>query len=320
MTLLTSPVPAIRLLLLSMVFTLTACSDSQQDSLYESALNLMRSAAQLEVKQHNVGDVDMTYMERAGHGPVMLLLHGFSADKDNWVKFARHIDDSYRLIIPDLAGHGDTPAPDGEDYGLVRQAERLKSLMGGLNIKQFHIAGNSMGGAISAIYTILYPDDIVSLTLIDAAGVDAPNPNEFSAALAQGKNPLIATDEDSFEFRMNFTMSQPPFLPWPLRPAMMRKTLARADINRDIFQDLLATQKELKDSGFAQQLSEKITVPTLIVWGKEDRVLDVSAVEIFKEKIPQAQIKIYDDVGHLPMVEIPADMAELYSNFVTSIR
>jgi len=306
------------LLSISLILTLAACSESQQDKLLQSVVEMGRDAASLEVKTSQLDDVEMTYLERQADGPVMLLLHGFSANKDTWIQFAAELPENYHLIVPDLAGHGDTPAPTGEDYNLVRQAERLQQLMTNLNIAEFHIAGNSMGGAISAIYTSLYPEKVQSLTLIDAAGVDAPNPSEYMAALAKGENPLIATDEASFEFRMDFVMSKAPPLPWPLRPALMRKTLARVDINREIFSDMMATKQELLDSGFEQRLQEKITMPTLIIWGDEDRVLDVSAVEVFKSKIPHAQVKIYEGIGHLPMVEIPEETAQLYADFVAS--
>lgn len=301
-----------------LILILTACSHSQQDSLLQTVVEMGRDAASLEVKTSKLDDVTMTYLERQGEGPVMLLLHGFSANKDTWIQFAAELPDHYRLIVPDLAGHGDTPAPKGEDYNLIRQAERLNQLMANININKFHIAGNSMGGAISAIYASLYPQQISSLTLIDAAGVDAPNQSEYMAALEAGNNPLIATDEASFEYRMDFVMSKAPLLPWPLRPALMRKTLARQQLNKEIFEDLLATRKQLENSDFEARLSKTVTMPTLIIWGEEDRVLDVSAVEAFKQKIPHAQVKIYEGIGHLPMVEIPEETATLYSEFVAA--
>lgn len=300
------------------LLSLAGCSDQQQDALLEQTLNMAREAASLELKQSQLSDVSMTYLERQTDGPVMLLLHGFSANKDNWLQFSNELPKHFHLIIPDLAGHGDTPAPEGGDYGLIRQAERLHELMQNLKIDQFHIAGNSMGGAISAIYSTLYPQDIQSLTLIDAAGVEAPNPSEYMEGLKDGKNPLIATDKESFEYRLDFVMSKAPPLPWPLRPAMMRKAVARVDLNRAIFSDMIATKDQLAASDFEAQLEERITMPTLIIWGEEDRVLDVSAVEVFKQKIPHAKVKIYPEIGHLPMIEIPQQTAELYADFVAS--
>lgn len=297
---------------------LGGCSESQQEVIYHKTIDFARSAAGLTLKQANTGDVNMSYLEREGSGPAVLLLHGFSANKETWLKFAAALPQNYHLIIPDLAGHGETPAPLNQDYNLIRQAERLHQLMTITGVRQFHIAGNSMGGAISAIYASRYPQQILSLTLIDAAGVEAPQPSEYMQALAEGKNPLIATDEESFEYRWNFVMSEPPLLPWPLRPVVVRKTLARENINREIFADMLATRDELEADNFEQQLSEKVTMPTLIIWGEEDRVLDVSAAQVFKEKLPQAQLKIYPGIGHLPMVEIPDETAELYSRFIAT--
>jgi len=305
---------------LFVTLTLSACTQSQQDSLLQTAVEMARDAADLKPGQSQLDDVSMSYLERPGSGPVLLLLHGFSANKDTWVKFAYELPDHYRLIVPDLAGHGDTPAPADQNYDLIRQAERLHQLMNNLGIQRFHIAGNSMGGAISAIYSSRYPQQIESLTLIDAAGVDAPNPSEYMQALAQGQNPLIATDEASFEYRMDFVMEKAPPFPWPLRPALMRKTLARVDINRAIFDDMLATRERLEQSGFEQQLSDKISMPTLIIWGAQDRVLDVSAVEVFKQFIPHAEVQIYDGVGHLPMVEIPEQTAGRYHRFISAIE
>lgn len=303
---------------LFVTLTLSACTQSQQDSLLQTAVEMARDAADLKPGQSQLDDVTMSYLERPGSGPVLLLLHGFSANKDTWVKFAYELPDHYRLIVPDLAGHGDTPAPADQNYDLIRQTERLHQLMNNLGIQRFHIAGNSMGGAISAIYSSRYPQQIESLTLIDAAGVDAPNPSEYMQALAQGQNPLIATDEASFEYRMDFVMEKAPPFPWPLRPALMRKTLARVDINRAIFDDMLATRERLEQSGFEQQLSDQVSMPTLIIWGAQDRVLDVSAVGVFKQFIPHAEVQIYDGIGHLPMVEIPEQTANRYHEFLAA--
>lgn len=297
---------------------LAGCTDSQQDMLYHKAIDLGRSMTGLTLHSADAGDVEMRYLERPGDGPVVVLLHGFSANKDTWLKFAGDFPAHYRLIIPDLAGHGDTPAPEHGNYNLIRQAERLHQLLAGIGISHFHLAGNSMGGAISAIYATRYPQQLQSLILIDAAGVDSPQPSEYMQALAAGNNPLIATDEASFEYRWNFTMSQPPSLTWPLRPAMIRATLARETLNREIFADMLATQNDISSQELEQQLREKATMPALIIWGEQDRVLDPSSVSVFKAALPQAEVKTYPGIGHLPMVEIPQETANLISRFIAA--
>jgi abhydrolase domain-containing protein 6 len=319
-----SHLTAITLISTSLLFT--GCTASQQDSIFDSAINLARESVGFEVKSLAAEDVTLTYMERPSNvenAESIVLLHGFSANKDNWIRFTKALDEKYHVIAVDLAGHGDSEKLLTTDYGLIKQAERLDALMTNLGVEQFHIAGNSMGGAISAIYSLKHPDKIRSLTLIDAAGIDGKNTSEYYKDLAEGNNPLIATDEASFDFRMDFTMSQPPMLPWPLYPAFVRKTLARAELNEKIFNDMIATKKRLLDMDFHQSIQatiEQRNVPTLIMWGKEDRVLDVSAVAAFKEIIPTASVHIFEGVGHLPMVEIPNESAEVYQQFLSTIE
>lgn len=306
----------------SLIFT--GCTATQQDSFFESAISLARDSVGLEVKSAQAGDVELTYMERSAkeNSETILLLHGFSANKDNWIRFTKALDEKYHVIAVDLAGHGDSEQALTTDYDLIKQAQRLDQLLTNLGINTFHIAGNSMGGAISAIYSLYYPDKIKSLTLIDAAGIDGDTQSEYYQALAEGNNPLIATDEESFDYRMNFTMSQPPFLPWPLKSSFLRKTLAREDINNKIFSDMLMTKQHLEEINFHQKIESIVSkhkLPTMIMWGKEDRVLDVSAATAFKQLIPHAQLHIFEGVGHLPMVEIPNESAEIYQQFLSSL-
>jgi pimeloyl-ACP methyl ester carboxylesterase len=310
--------------LISSSLILAGCSESQQDSLFESTISFARDSVGLDVKSVQAGDVKLTYMERLAeeNSESIVLLHGFSADKDNWIRFTHALDEKYHVIAVDLAGHGDSEQALSTDYNLILQAERLNTLIEEIGIESFHIAGNSMGGAISAIYSLNYPDKVKSLTLIDAAGIDGETPSEYFQALAQGNNPLIATDEKSFNFRMDFTMSQPPLLPWPLKTALLRKTLAREAINKKIFSDILATKEALEANNFHQQIEARIAekkLPTMIMWGKEDRVLDVSAAHAFKQLIPHAHLHIFEDVGHLPMVEIPNESAEVYQQFLANL-
>nr|AGH13427.1 hybrid C-C meta-cleavage hydrolase-carboxylesterase [uncultured bacterium] len=303
----------------SVVLT-TGCTNSQQDALYSKVIDLGRGAVNLQVEQAHMRDVDMTYLERKGSGPAVMLIHGFSANKDAWLKFANELPDDYHLIIPDLAGHGETPAPINGSYDLEQQAQRLNALVAHLGLTQLHIVGNSMGGAISSIYTTIYPEQIQSLTLMDAAGIDGANKSEYYQALENGHNPLIATDKESFENRMQMVMEIQPFLPWPLRPAVMRDTIERVDINREIFADMIATRTRLSETNFPELLTEKVKVPVLIMWGEKDRVLDVSAVPVFKHYLPQAKVVLFPEVGHVPMLEIPEKSANVLAEFIASIQ
>lgn len=303
--------------LVAAAYVLIACTATQQDSLYQKALDLGEWKAGLDEQKSEIADIEMNYLIRQGDGPVLMLVHGFSANNSTWLQFADKLPDNYYLIAPDLAGHG--KSSEAVSYDLERQAERLKALAEHLNLGPFHIIGNSMGGAISAIYAARFPEDVASLILIDSAGLDGENQSQFFAELEEGHNPLIATDKASFEYRMDLILEKQPPLPWPLRPALIRETVERAELNKVIFADMLATRERMDQGEMSRIISENVTMPALIMWGEKDRVLDVSAVAEFKKVIPQAEVKIYPDLGHVPMLEDPSASAETITQFISRI-
>ena len=303
--------------LVAAAYVLIACTATQQDSLYQKALDLGEWKAGLDEQKSEIADIEMNYLIRKGDGPILMLVHGFSANNSTWLQFADKLPDNYYLIAPDLAGHG--KSSEAESYDLERQAERLKALAEHLNLGPFHIIGNSMGGAISAIYAARFPEDVASLILIDSAGLDGENQSQFFTELEEGHNPLIATDKASFEYRMDLILEKQPPLPWPLRPALIRETVERAELNKVIFADMLATRERMDQGEMSRIISENVTMPALIMWGEKDRVLDVSAVAEFKKVIPQAEVKIYPDLGHVPMLEDPSASAETITQFISRI-
>ena len=144
--------------LISASLLFTGCTANQQDSIFDSAINLARESVGFEIKTANADDVTLTYMERQSsvkNADSIVLLHGFSANKDNWIRFTKALDKKYHVIAIDLAGHGDSEQLLTTDYGLIKQAERLDAFMNRLELDRFHIVGNSMGGAISALYLSL---------------------------------------------------------------------------------------------------------------------------------------------------------------------
>jgi len=296
---------------------LSGCTASQQDTLLRKTMQYGRQSNGFEVKNQEVGDVTINYMERQGDGPVLLLVHGFSANKETWLKLSAGLPENYHIIAPDLAGHGATPEPDNDDYNLLSQTERLHTLMKNINIDHFHMIGNSMGGAISTIYATRYPQQLQSLILIDAAGIDGDQPSQFMQELEEGNNPLIANDEESFEYRWNLVMEQPPFVPWPIRPAIVRMTINRAGLNQKIFDDMLATRNEAEIQNLPENIRSQVTMPVLIIWGEQDRVLDVSATAAFKKLMPQAEVKILPEIGHVPQIEAPEETAQLITDFIS---
>ena len=271
-----------------------------------------RSAAGLEQHSINVNGLRIEYLE-GGKGDTLVLIHGFGANKDNWTRFAKHLTSHFRVIAPDLPGFGESSlAPDGV-YTIRVQAERLKVFVQTLGIKSLHLGGNSMGGNIAGAYASLYPEDLKSLLLIAPGGIVSSEPSEMFRRLKDGKpNPLVAESIEDYERLLDFVFVKRPFIPRAIKKYLIQEAIEHQSLNRKIFKQLRSSV----DDPPLETMLKDLPVPTLIVWGEQDRVLHVSGAKILEAVMPNAKTEIMDAVGHLPMIEKPEETAGLYLGFI----
>ncbi|WP_395503442.1 alpha/beta fold hydrolase [Ectopseudomonas mendocina] len=254
------------------------------------------------------------YQGGPASGETLVLLHGFAADKDNWLRFSRHLTKDYRVIALDLPGFGDSDLPPGS-YDVGTQAERLANILDAMGIQQAHVLGNSMGGQIAALYAARYPDRVRSLALFANAGIDSPNKSELYQLLIRGEpNPLVVKQPQDFEKLLWFVFVEPPYLPESLKHYLGERSMAKAEHYDLVFKQLVERSIPLEPE------LTKIQAPTLLLWGKQDRVLDVSSIEIMKPLLRNSSVVIMDNVGHAPMLERPEASALLYREFLQSLN
>jgi pimeloyl-ACP methyl ester carboxylesterase len=295
---------------------ITGCT-SFKHSIFEMGLGVERSLSDLDRKVIEVNGYQWVYLEsqEAENKPVVILLHGFAAEKDNWTRMARFLED-FHVIAPDLPGHGETTYVKDDFYGFDQQSLRLADFVRALGLKQFHLVGNSMGGAVAALYAYRHPSQVMTLSLIDAVGFFGDEPSDLEQLLAQNKpNPLIVRSEEDMSRLMSFAMEQVPFLPWPATGVLADRAIAREQANVQIFNQIYKEAQSARYSGGFRHIFEKLTMPTYVIWGEEDRVLHVSSVEKFLEYTPKVQTDILPNVGHAPMLEVPEITAELLQDF-----
>lgn len=271
-----------------------------------------RSAGDLEQRSIDVKGLRIEYLE-GGKGDALVLLHGFGANKDNWTRIGKHLTPHFRVIAPDLPGFGESsPDPDG-DYSIRVQAERVKAFVRALGIKSLHLGGSSMGGNIAGAYASSYPKNLKSLLLIAPSGVASSEPSEMNRRLKEGKpNPLVVESVEDYERLLDFVFVKRPFIPHPIKKVLIQEAIEHQPLNRKIFQQLLSSA----DVPPLEVLLKGLPVPTLIVWGAQDRVLHVSGAKILESVMPKAKAEVMDAVGHLPMIEKPEETAGLYLSFL----
>lgn len=298
------------LVILTVSLLLSACS---RQSIYDTAIGFERSSAGLEEDIVVVDNLEIAYLrnQQAVEGDTIVMIHGFGANKDNWTRLAKHLTDDFNVYAIDLPGHGNSSKPLDIGYHFDEQTARLEKILTALDLGPIHMMGNSMGGAITALYAANYPDQIRSAVLFDPAGIWAYD-SDLSDQVMAGENPLIPTKEGDFERLVDFALEKKPFVPWPIYSVMEEKAIANKEINTVIFNDI-------RDSTMASEFRTSITAiqaPVLILWGKEDRITDPRNAEIFAQQIPDARKVLLDGVGHAPMIEVPEESASLFRQFL----
>lgn len=298
----------------TLIITLMISACSRQ-SLYDSAIGWERSSAGLEASSINVGEMTIAYLSNAEpvDGETIVLIHGFGANKDNWTRLARQLSDDFNVYAIDLPGHGDSSKELDLGYRFEDQVAHLSKILGALGIQKMHMMGNSMGGAITALYAATYPDRIRTAVLFDPAGIFEYD-SELVSLVMDGDNPLIPSEEGDFKRLVDFALEKKPFVPWPIYDVMEEQAIANRKVNEVIFD-------AIRDTGYEQDFRDTITriqAPVLVVWGMEDRVINYRNADVFVAQIPHADKVILEGVGHAPMIEVPEESARLFREFTAT--
>lgn len=239
---------------------------------------------------------------------VILLLHGYTADKHVWTRFGKHLADDYQLIIPDLAGHGETQFNPDLSYSIEAQARRVIQLLDNLNVPTVHVVGNSMGGFIAAYLALEYPERVLSAGLIDPAGTRSAHPSKMEIMVKQGRNPFHINNKSEFVEFYALTMAKPPYVPDVVIDALAEDYIARRQNLEQIFVDFVT-------SPLLTERLPQLSQHTLLLWGEQDEIIHVSGSENWKA-IPNLELEICPDLGHMPMLENPERTAERYLSFL----
>ncbi|MFY9327140.1 MAG: alpha/beta hydrolase [Georgfuchsia sp.] len=275
----------------------------------KAALYAGRHYAGLERKEITLADgLRYVYLE-GGQGEPLLLLHGFGADKNNFIPIAPYLRQHYHLIIPDHIGFGESSKPPQADYSPDAQAERLHAFVQALGLRgPLHVGGNSMGGMIALHYGKRYPADTASLWLLDPAGMfSAPQTELFKHALQSSHNPLQIRNTDDMAYLLSRVVAKPPFIPWPILDVLARKQIANRAVQDRALAALINSDTEKRIAG--------LNIPSLIVWGDQDQLVHPAGAEILHKLLPNSTVVIMPGIGHVPMMEAPARTAADYLRF-----
>ena len=234
-----------------------------------------------------------------GPGPVVVLLHGFPLDRTMWSGQIGELGAAYRLITPDLRGHGRSVAPPDRVYTIDSMADDVVETIESLGLKEKVVLGGlSMGGYVALSAVRRYPDYFRALMLLDTkASSDTPEAARGREATADQIEASGLTDDlvKGMVPRLfaSITREQRPELVEPMIAVMaatsprtiaasLRGMAARPDRTKDLM---------------------RINLPTLVLVGGEDVITPISDARAMVEELPKATFVIVPDAGHMAPLE-----------------
>jgi 4,5:9,10-diseco-3-hydroxy-5,9,17-trioxoandrosta-1(10),2-diene-4-oate hydrolase len=258
-----------------------------------------------------------------GAGTPVLLIHGLGAAAESWLPVVHPLAHRFRVVVPDLLGHGLSDKPSAPSYYTVDSAVRfVTSFMDSLGLSRAHLVGNSLGGLIVLAVAATTPDRVDRLVLAGPAGFGTRVNLILRLASLPLVGELMTLRVDREVVRANLRLVSynrgfitdelcDRFLALVKQPGTARAylTLLRQGLTlRGIRASLLAP---------LHMRIPSIKAPTLIIWGRHDALLPVSDAATAQRLLPHARVVIWEDCGHVPQLEYPERFAALVGDFLS---
>lgn len=248
--------------------------------------------------------MNVHYRINGDTGETVVLLHGTASSLHTWEGWTKELSKYYRVVSFDLPGFGITGPDPNHIYTRERYLNFIDDMLVRLNIDSCYMAGNSFGGYMTWSYAAQHPEKVKKIAILNSSGYP------------RGKQPTTL----GFRFQK---------VKW-LRPVLVNITprwLVRKSVkmvyfdNRKITEPLVQRYFDLllregnRDGLMGKMLQitysytdeiKRIKCPTLIMWGDKDKLVSVKDAPKFHADIPNSELLIYENMGHVPMEEIPA--------------
>lgn len=260
-----------------------------------------------------------------GQGDAILLLHGMAGSSQTWRSVIRPLSRKYRVIAPDLLGHGSSAKPRS-DYSLGAFAVLLRDLLDELGVARATIVGHSLGGGVAMQFVYQHPDYCERLVLIGSGGLgpdvgwtlrllSAPGAELIMPIIAP--QPVLTAGEKVRSWFAKMGIESPrggeiwnaysSFSDAETRQAFLRTLRSVVDYRGQAVSAL-------------NRLNVRADMPIMAIWGEQDAIIPVQHAYAALEARPDARIEVMPGVGHFPQVERPTEVVDLIDDFITSQR
>ena len=236
------------------------------------------------------------YVE-VGEGQPLMLLHGLFGALSNFSDLIEHFKHTHKVIVPILPLY-DLDLLHTTVKGLAKHVQQFIDHKG---YDQIHLLGNSLGGHVGLVHILSHPEKIKTLTLTGSSGL-------FENAM--GDSYPKRGDYEYIRAKTAETFYNPAVATKELVDEVFEITNSRIKVIK-----IIALAKSAIRNNLGEELGQ-IKVPTLLIWGKNDKVTPPFVAEDFHKLIPNSELAFIDECGHAPMMEVPAAFNEILEKFL----
>lgn len=294
---------------------------------YRSDIPAEEIAAKYSTPESQFIEVDgvNVHVRFMGEGEPIFLLHGSFSSLHTWEVWQKELSPYYMTVALDFPGHGLTGPDPLKRYSIQDYSELVLALAEKLNMEKFHLAGNSMGGAVALQVASTRPDKILTLNLIDASGAPAVKTRTLDSTQtsARGGGAWVFKLLENPVFSKVFLKCTPRFLfAMNMKEVYGDESKIGLETTDRYFELMLrdgnrqATLDRLSSPRNSNIQFDQLTMPTLILWGAKDSWIPVSQGYALEKVIPGSNLIVFDQAGHVPMEEIPTESVAEYLSFL----
>lgn len=296
------------IVLILSLFGITACNYQGADPAYLEEIRENRTFWSWNGRQ-------IHYLEKGTGSKHIVLLHGFAANTYTWRnQVDALVKKGYHVWAPDFLGFGFSDKPQDVEYNPGLYRDQILDFMDAMGIPKAHLVGHSMGGIVALCLAGEKPSRFHSLTLIDSTGYEIELPFVFSLTKKMGKTllPFFSRGlihqilKQLYYDHSRITEEQIDAYWMPFKLEGSRETTLKIlkIFDNQMFRDLAPSYKNIK-------------IPTLIVFGKEDRWIPIAHLELFAKDFPHAKQAVLEDCGHAPQEERPDEFNSVFFQFLS---
>ena len=265
----------------------------------------------LQERWSNLNGIKIRYLESGEkNNRHLLFIHGLGSSADRWLNIPDALSANFHSVVIDLPGFGKSDKPATMDYTI----ENFKNIVSNfvddiaINDGKTSIVGHSLGGYIAAEVAMENKDKVQRLVLIDSSGMLRKPTPLLDEYLEAAMNP----EHDNVRKAFEKMVADPARIPSSLVTSFIKRmNLPNAKYAfKSTLQHSANTQLNLEN------LSLLSKVPTLIIWGTEDKVIPLEHSKLFREFVKNSKVKIIPDSGHAPFAEKPTQVLEILNNFL----